>query len=87
MKNSILIFIFRNFNFARSTWGSSNVNNLQQIVLNINLINTITIMTVKMFGGCLPKEVLKKLDRIRGDIPRSRFLCRLIERLEEKQAE
>jgi len=41
-------------------------------------------MVVKIFGCCLPEEVLKKLDRIRGDIPRAKFLSRLIEKLEEK---
>jgi hypothetical protein len=32
-----------------------------------------------MLGISLPNEVLLKIDRDRGDIPRSRFLLKLIE--------
>jgi hypothetical protein len=40
-------------------------------------------MVVKMFGCCLEEKVLEKLDRIRGDIPRAKFLSRMIEKLPE----
>ncbi|HSF51543.1 MAG TPA: hypothetical protein VLA74_12340 [Nitrososphaeraceae archaeon] len=33
----------------------------------------------KLLGIFLPNEVLVKIDRDRGDIPRSRFLLKLIE--------
>ena len=32
-----------------------------------------------MLGISLPNEILLKIDRDRGDIPRSRFLLKLIE--------
>ena len=41
--------------------------------MNLNKINS------KMLGISLPNEVLLKIDRDRGDIPRSRFLLNLIE--------
>ena len=39
-------------------------------------------MVVKMFGCCMERKVLDKLDRIRGDIPRAKFLSRLVEKIE-----
>jgi hypothetical protein len=36
-------------------------------------------MVVKIFGVSLQPEILEKLDSIRGDIPRSRYLSRLVE--------
>jgi metal-responsive CopG/Arc/MetJ family transcriptional regulator len=40
------------------------------------------------FGVTLPSKILQKLDDIRGDIPRSRFLLRLVERaLKEQERE
>ena len=33
----------------------------------------------KMLGISLPNEILLRIDRDRGDIPRSKFLVRLIE--------
>ena len=41
--------------------------------MNLNKFNS------KMLGISLPNEVLLKIDRDRGDIPRSRFLLKLIE--------
>jgi len=40
-------------------------------------------MVVKIFGCCMEEKTLKKLDRIRGDIPRAKFLSRLVEKLPE----
>jgi hypothetical protein len=52
------------------------------LVLNINLANAINV-TIKIFGCCLEEKVLRKLDTLRGDIPRAKFLSRLIEKIEE----
>jgi hypothetical protein len=42
----------------------------------------LTIMTKpkQTFGVCLPAEILAKIDTDRGDIPRSRFLLRILEK-------
>jgi hypothetical protein len=32
------------------------------------------------FGVCLPAEILAKIDAERGDIPRSRYLLRILEK-------
>ena len=42
-------------------------------IINLNKLNS------KMLGISLPNEVLLKIDRDRGAIPRSRFLLKLIE--------
>jgi metal-responsive CopG/Arc/MetJ family transcriptional regulator len=39
----------------------------------------------KDFGVTLPSKTLEKLDEIRGDIPRSRYLLRLVERALQEQ--
>ena len=39
------------------------------------------------FGVTLPSKTLQELDYIRGNIPRSRFLLRLIERALKEQRE
>ena len=36
-------------------------------------------MTVKIFGISLPPEILKRVDEVRGDVPRSKYLQRLVE--------
>lgn len=41
--------------------------------MNLNKFNS------KMLGISLPNDVLLKIDNDRGDIPRSRFLVKLIE--------
>ena len=41
--------------------------------MNLNKFNS------KMLGISLPNEVLLRIDRDRGDIPRSKFLVKLIE--------
>jgi metal-responsive CopG/Arc/MetJ family transcriptional regulator len=41
----------------------------------------------KDFGVTLPSKTLEKLDEIRGDIPRSRYLLRLVERALQEQEE
>ena len=41
--------------------------------MNSNKINS------KMLGISLPQEILLRIDRDRGDIPRSRYLVKLIE--------
>ena len=41
--------------------------------MNLNKFNS------KMLGISLPNEVLLRIDKDRGDIPRSRFLVKLIE--------
>ena len=40
-------------------------------------------MVVKVFGCCMERKVLEKLDVLRGDIPRAKFLSRLVEKLQE----
>jgi hypothetical protein len=42
-------------------------------LMNLNKFNS------KMLGISLPNEVLLRIDKDRGDIPRSRFLVKLIE--------
>ena len=42
-------------------------------IINLNKLNS------KMLGISLPNEVLIKIDKDRGLIPRSRFLLKLIE--------
>ncbi len=43
---------------------------------------------LKQFGISMPIQLAKRLDDIRGDIPRSRFLVRLVEReLREREEE
>jgi hypothetical protein len=37
-------------------------------------------MVVKMFGCCMEVKVLEDMDRLRGDIPRSRYIQRLVEK-------
>jgi hypothetical protein len=37
-------------------------------------------MVVKMFGCCMAVKVLEEMDRLRGDIPRSRYIQRLVEK-------
>jgi metal-responsive CopG/Arc/MetJ family transcriptional regulator len=36
---------------------------------------------VRNLGLTLPSDLVKKIDRIRGDVPRSRFIRRLIEKV------
>ena len=50
---------------------------LYQIVI-LYVLNYIKINS-KMLGISLPKEILLKIDRDRGDIPTSKFLVKLIE--------
>lgn len=45
-------------------------------------------MTVLTMGISLPPELVKKIDKERGDIPRSKWILRLLEeayRLREKE--
>jgi metal-responsive CopG/Arc/MetJ family transcriptional regulator len=35
-------------------------------------------------GLTLPRDLVKKVDKVRGDIPRSRFIRRLLEQVVEK---
>jgi hypothetical protein len=46
-------------------------------------IQSILSLVVKMLGRCLEQKLLDKLDRLRGDIPRAKYLSRLVERLVE----
>lgn len=46
---------------------------------NINTSNTLNTMVSVRFGVSFPKSLAKKLDQIRGDIPRSLFLQRIFE--------
>jgi metal-responsive CopG/Arc/MetJ family transcriptional regulator len=39
-------------------------------------------MSLKYFGVSLPEKALKKIDTIRADVPRSRYILRMIEKLE-----
>jgi hypothetical protein len=39
------------------------------------------------FGVSMPVQMVKRLDDVRGDIPRSRFLLRLVERELKEQEE
>jgi metal-responsive CopG/Arc/MetJ family transcriptional regulator len=36
---------------------------------------------VQNTGVTLPKDLIKKVDKIRGDVPRSRFIRRLLEKV------
>jgi hypothetical protein len=42
---------------------------------------------VKSFGISFPKKVLTKIDSERGDIPRSRYLLRVLEKQSEEKEE
>ena len=45
-----------------------------------------SIIETKYFGINFPRDISDKLDSIRGDIPRSKFLLRLVEKkIQESQ--
>ena len=33
------------------------------------------------FGVCMPRSIVLQIDKVRGDVPRSRFILRIIERV------
>jgi hypothetical protein len=45
----------------------------------VKLVNIVKMQKCKSTGLSLPRELMLKIDRDRGDIPRSRFLLRIIE--------
>jgi hypothetical protein len=35
---------------------------------------------LRKFGVCMPRPIVFQIDKVRGDIPRSRFILRILER-------
>lgn len=48
-------------------------------VVEMTKIN-LPITEIKYFGVNFPKDLVEQVDKIRGDIPRSKFLLRLVEK-------
>jgi metal-responsive CopG/Arc/MetJ family transcriptional regulator len=55
--------------------------------LTSDLTKSTTKAKLTEFGVSMPVQLVKRLDDVRGDVPRSRFLLRLVERELEKQEE
>lgn len=54
------------------------------LLVPLNLVfkgAVLTVMQRSTFGISLPNDILLKIDSERGDIPRSRYLLRLLERV------
>ena len=51
----------------------------------MNIMKTVSMQDSIAVGVSLPKEIITKIDHDRGDISRSRYMLRLLERIYESQ--
>jgi metal-responsive CopG/Arc/MetJ family transcriptional regulator len=66
---------------------NNGIRQTSKMKLTSDLTKSTTKAKLTEFGVSMPVQLVKRLDDMRGDVPRSRFLLRLVEQELEKQEE
>lgn len=51
------------------------------VVTLIDFLSPLSVMSTQVVGISFPKELIKKIDSERGDVPRSKYIVRSLEKV------